>query len=190
MSLLPIYTYNDPALRKVAEPVEEDSRELQEFITDLFQTMYQASGVGLAAPQVGRSMRLFVVDTSGITEDDEEESDSGPLTFINPEIIRKSEKTVRMEEGCLSIPDVRDQVSRPEQITVRYLDRHFEEQELTAGDWLARVVQHELDHLNGVLFLDHLSAFRRRLHRAALKEIEEGLAETEYPVVTKFQKES
>lgn len=185
MSVLPIVTYNDPVLRTVADPVEEDSSELQQFITDLFQTMYQASGVGLAAPQVGRSIRLFVIDTSGITED-EEESVSEPLTFINPEIIWQSEESERMEEGCLSIPDVRDQVSRPKQITVRYLNRHFEEQELSADQWLARVVQHELDHLNGVLFLDYLSAFRRRIHRSSLKEIEEGRLETEYPVVSKF----
>jgi peptide deformylase len=105
--------------------------------------------------------------------------------LINPEIIKEDDEEVKLEEGCLSIPEVRDEVSRPESITVKYLDRDFNEQKLDASGWVARVIQHECDHLQGVLFLDYLSAFKRRLHRSALKKIDKGKVETDYPLVAK-----
>lgn len=182
--VLPIVTYNDSVLRKKAESVKENSDDLQEFIDDLFDTMYNSNGVGLAAPQVGRSIQLFVTDSDAMTEESEE-PDIGPLVFINPEIVESGGEELKMEEGCLSIPEVRDEVVRPDLIKVRYLNRDFEEQELEVDGWLSRVIQHEYDHLQGVLFLDHLSAFRRRLHRSRLKKIEQGLLETDYPLIPK-----
>jgi len=183
MSILPIVTYNDPVLRIKAEPVKENSEEIQSLISDLFDTMYNSQGVGLAAPQIGKSLQIFVTDPDAITEEDE--PTAGPIAFLNPEIISTSGEKLKMEEGCLSIPDVRDDVVRPEKVKIRYLNRNFEEEELETDGWLARVIQHEYDHLQGVLFLDHLSAFKRRLHRSRLKKIDSGLLETEYPLMPK-----
>ncbi len=183
MSILPIVTYNDPVLRKKAEPVKENSEQLQNLIDAMFDTMYNSQGVGLAAPQIGQSLQIFVTDPDAITEEDE--PSVGPLVFINPEIISKTGENLKMEEGCLSIPEVRDDVVRPEKVVIRYLNRNFEEEELEADGWMARVIQHEYDHLQGILFLDHLSAFKRRLHRSRLKKIESGSIETEYPLVPK-----
>ncbi|MDX1640492.1 MAG: peptide deformylase [Balneolaceae bacterium] len=187
MSVLPIVTYNDPILKKEAKPISENSEDLQELIDDMFETMYHASGVGLAAPQIGRSIQLFVMDADSITEELEDERDAGPIVFINPKIIEKDEETVKMEEGCLSIPEVRDEISRPESIKISYKDRDFQDQTLEASGWLARVIQHEYDHLQGVLFLDYLSAFKQRLHKSTLRKIEKGKLETEYPLVPKMQ---
>lgn len=185
MSVLPIVTYNDPILKKETEPISENSEELQSLIDDMFETMYKASGVGLAAPQIGKSIQLFVMDADAITEEMEGEPDIGPVTLINPKIIKKSDETVKMEEGCLSIPDVRDDVSRPESITVKFRDRDLNDQTMDATGWIARVIQHEIDHLQGVLFLDYLSAFKRRLHKSTLKKIDKGKLETEYLLADK-----
>lgn len=187
--ILPIVTYNDPVLRNKTEKIEENSEELQNFIDNLFETMYNSNGVGLAAPQVGKSLQVFVTDSDGITEETDE-PDAGPMVFINPEIIESGGEELKMEEGCLSIPEVRDEVVRPDRIKIRFLNRDFEEQELEVDGWLSRVIQHEYDHLQGILFLDHLSAFRRRLHRSRLKKIENGLFETDYPLVPKNNTDS
>ncbi|MFU8812515.1 MAG: peptide deformylase [Balneolaceae bacterium] len=184
MAILPIVTYNDPILRKKTEPVPADSEALQTLIDDMFETMYNSSGVGLAAPQIGQTHRLFVMDADVITEETDDPN-LGPMAFINPEILETAGESVKMEEGCLSIPELRDDVARPEQVTVRYLDRNFQPQERTFGGWNARVIQHEYDHLEGILFLDHLSAFKRRLHRSLLKKIDRGELETDYPLVAK-----
>lgn len=183
MSVLPIVLYNDPVLREKSTPVEENSDELQELIEDMFETMYQANGVGLAAPQVGTLLRVFVVDADSITSE-EEDLNFGPLTFINPEIVERKGPDVKKEEGCLSIPDVRDEVTRSESVRIRFLDRDFKQQEMEFSGWLSRVVQHEYDHLNGILFLDYLSSFRLRLHRSILRDIEQGRVDIEYPVIT------
>jgi len=185
MSVLPIVTYNDPILKKETEPVSENSEKLQTLIDDMFETMYKASGVGLAAPQIGKSIQLFVMDADAITEEVEEEQDLGPLTLINPEIIKKGKEKVKMEEGCLSIPEVRDEISRPKSVTVSFKDRDFNDHTLEVSGWVARVIQHEYDHLQGILFLDYLSAFKRRLHKSTLRKIDKGKLETEYPVVAK-----
>lgn len=184
MSVLPIVTYNDPVLRNETKPVQSDSDDLQELIDNMFQTMYNSNGVGLAAPQIGKSIQLFVVDADEVTEELDEEN-KGPFVFINPKITSKTGENVKMEEGCLSIPDVRDDVSRPENITVTYLDRDFNQQTMQATGWLSRIIQHEYDHLKGVLFLDYLSAFRRRLHKSTLKKIKQGTLDVDYPVAPK-----
>ena len=185
MSVLPIVTYDDPVLRKPAEPVSDNSEELQRLIADMFETMYNSNGVGLAAPQIGKSIRLFVMDADAITSELEEEDDLGPMVMINPDITGLSGDKVKMEEGCLSIPDLRDEVARPDIVTVTYLDRNFNRKELTAAGWVSRVIQHESDHLKGTLFIDYLSAFRRRLHKSMLKKIDSGRIEVDYPVVPK-----
>lgn len=184
MSVLPIVTYNDPVLRKKTKPVKENSEELQTLIDDMFDTMYNSQGVGLAAPQIGKEIQLFVMDSDGITDETDEE-DVGPLVLINPEIQEKSGEKIKLEEGCLSIPDVRDDVVRPDKVVIEYLDRNFDKKSITATGWVSRVIQHEYDHLQGVLFLDYLSAFKRRLHKSLLKKIDKGTLETEYPVVPK-----
>ncbi|TVQ65711.1 MAG: peptide deformylase [Balneolaceae bacterium] len=185
MPILPIVTYNDPVLKRKADPVSFDNKELQKLIQDMFDTMYNSGGVGLAAPQIGKSIRLFVMDADAMTEELDEEQDLGPMVFINPVILSKEGEKSRVEEGCLSIPELRDDVSRPDRVTIRYFDQTFQEQTRVFDGWVSRVIQHEYDHLEGVLFIDYLSAFRRTFHKAALKRIETGQIETSYPVVPK-----
>ncbi|TYP92001.1 peptide deformylase [Fodinibius salinus] len=183
MSVLPIVTYDDEVLRKKAEPIKEFGPELKQLIDDMFDTMYNSDGVGLAAPQIGKLLRIFVANADPMYEDEEDKR--GPVAMINPEITFQSDREVDMDEGCLSIPGVNSTVSRPEKIVVSYRDRHFEERELEIDGWWARVIQHEADHLDGILFLDHLSYFKRKLLSSKLKEIDEGRMEIDYPVVSK-----
>lgn len=185
MSVLPIVTYDDDVLRKKAKPVKENSEEIQTLIDDMFDTMYNSDGVGLAAPQVGRLLRIFVADADPMAKENQSQSRLGAREFINPEITFQGDEEVEMDEGCLSIPGVNATVTRPQKIIVNYLDRNFEEQELEVDGWWARVIQHEKDHLDGILFLDHLSFFKRKLLSSKLKEIAEGEAEIDYPVVSK-----
>ena len=183
MAILPIVTYNDPVLREKGKPVEEFTDEISEFVEDMFETMYNSEGVGLAAPQVGVSLRIFVLDADNMMEEEDEKP--GPMAFINPEIIEKKGVKIPMDEGCLSIPEVTDKVIRPETVVVKYKDENFEEQIIEASGWLARVIQHEYDHLDGILFIDYLSVFRKRMHKSDLMEIENGERETRYPVKPK-----
>lgn len=186
--ILPIYVYGTPVLREPTEDVEADSDTLQQLIDDMIDTLHGAAGIGLAAPQVGRSERLFVVDLTSMLDDLEPEAREAlppqPMVFINPEIVEESDGWCEFEEGCLSMPDLREPVARPERVRVRFLDRHFQPQELEVGSLLARVIQHENDHLDGVLFIDHLSALRRRLLKRRLREMASGNVEAEYPLAT------
>lgn len=186
--VLPIYVYGHDALRDDTERVSENSEALQSLIDDMIETMYNASGIGLAAPQVGRPERLFVVDLTPMADEmaaADEPIPPQPMACINPEIVAESDASTAMEEGCLSIPDVREAVSRPERIRLRYRDRAFEKQEIEAGHMLARVLQHERDHLDGVLFTDYLSSFRKRLLRRPLRAMVRGTVTADYPLVTK-----
>lgn len=183
--VLPIYAYGHESLRQETDPVESDSEELQTLIDDMIETMYAASGIGLAAPQVGRSERVFVVDISPMADDvraDGETVPPQPMVFVNPVIEAESDASTAYEEGCLSIPDVRESVTRPERVRIRYRDRNFEEQEMEVGSMLARVIQHELDHLDGVLFTDYLSSFRKRFLKRTLRKIAEGEVTMPYPM--------
>ena len=184
--VLPIYVYGHDALRADTEPVEENSDALQQLIDDMIETMYAASGIGLAAPQVGRTERLFVVDVMPMA-DESEVSDlpPQPMVIINPEIVAESEEQTEFEEGCLSIPEVREVVPRPQRIRLRYQDRELNDREIEVGSILARVMQHEFDHLEGILFTDYLSSFRRRLLRRSLRKIAGGEVDTDYPLITK-----
>ncbi|NNE71464.1 MAG: peptide deformylase [Rhodothermales bacterium] len=183
--ILPVHTYGDPILREETVVVTKNSPELQRLIDDMIETMHGAAGIGLAAPQVGRTERVFVVDLSLLMDEEDPETLSWPeqpMVLINPEIIAESQDEVEFEEGCLSIPDLREYVARPEAVRVKYLDRNLEPQELEATDMLSRVIQHEYDHLDGVLFIDRISAFRRRLLRRRLKDMADGIVEAEYPL--------
>ena len=179
MALLPIYTYGSPVLRKKAKPVPAATDEVLRLTIDMFDTMHKAQGIGLAATQVGSLHRVLVVDLGGM----EDYEDFHPLTVINPEIVNQ-EGRWSMEEGCLSLPDLRDDVERPETITLRYRDANFDEYELTASGILARVLLHEIDHLDGVLFIDRLPEDRRKAHAEQLRKIEKGEVEVGYPIVT------
>jgi peptide deformylase len=187
-NVLPIVTYNDAVLREKAEVIATFDKGLMELIDDMFETMYEAHGVGLAAPQIGKSIRLFVIDADAMIEDDDPDAEKlriGPTAFINPQIVKMSDVKVPLDEGCLSLPDLRETVIRPDSLTIKYKDRDFNDCELEASGWLARVIQHEYDHLDGVLFFDHLGSFRRRLLKGKLDAIANGLVEPEYPVVPK-----
>lgn len=186
MAVRPIVTYNDPVLKQVAKPVSKEIPQLEVFISDMFETMDHANGLGLAAPQVGQSIRLFVMDADGL--DDENPSDSTPIgrrVILNPEIVSKSEELVTFEEGCLSLPDLRDQVSRANEVTVRFQDETFETHEMTLRGWTARVFLHEYDHLEGILFIDRISAFKRTLHKAKLESIDANEVDAGYEVAPK-----
>lgn len=183
--ILPIHTYGDPVLREQTRKVEQDSAGLRELVDSMIETMRGAEGIGLAAPQVGRSERLFVVDLAPYADPEREEPlvlPPQPMVFINPVIEAESDEECEFEEGCLSIPDLHEIVVRPERIRVSYLDRNFEPHTLEADDMLARVIQHEYDHLDGVLFVDRISAFRRRLLQRRLREMARGEVQAEYPL--------
>lgn len=188
--ILPIYTFGQPILRQAVAPIEGDSPELQELIDNMIETMQNAHGVGLAGPQVGENKRLFVIDLTGMAEELAEVNDGevpsyaqAPLALINPEIVEFDDKEeVEFEEGCLSIPGITEYVVRPDRLRVRFQDRSFEAHELEVSDLLSRVFQHELDHLDGVLFFDHLSPLKKRLLKRRLREMAAGNVEAEYPL--------
>lgn len=183
--ILPITVYGNPILREPAPPVAEDSPALQKLIGDMIETMHNADGIGLAAPQVGRTERVFVIDVTPMAEEIEAEGEgvpAMPMAFVNPEILAESDDAVDFEEGCLSIPDLRESVTRPERIRLRYRDRNFEEHEAEFSGFLARVLQHEYDHLEGVLFVDYLTPLKRRLLKRRLRNMAAGRVEAEYPL--------
>ena len=186
--ILPIRAYGDPVLKKQAEDIERGHPDLQEFIENMFDTMYGASGVGLAAPQVGRSIRLFIVDASPFAEPDEDGNvDPGSVgledfkkVFINPEIVEEVGDEWAFEEGCLSIPTIREEVMRMPALRIKYLNEKFEAQDEEFDGIAARIIQHEFDHLEGVLFTDHLNPLRRRLLKRKLSDIAKGVVEVKY----------
>lgn len=185
--ILPIRVFGDPILRSQTVEVEGNTESIQKLIGDMIETMHAAEGVGLAAPQVGRTERIFVADARPMYEDPQQAADDlppQPIVFINPEITSEGETESEIEEGCLSIPDIRELVTRPEQIELRYLDQDFQPRKLEVGGVLARIIQHEFDHLEGILFIDHISAFRRRLLRRRLRDISKGEVEADYPLYT------
>lgn len=161
MAKLKLYEYPHPILKKKTKRVEKIDDELQAFLDDMLETMYAEKGVGLAAPQVGVSLRIVVIDVWKHLEDDEEKQD--PLFLINPEIIWNSEELVLCDEGCLSIPGQRADVERFEQVKVRYTDREGKSCEILGDEFLAIALQHELDHLDGILYIDHLSRVKRNM---------------------------
>ena len=177
--LLPIYSYGQPVLKKMAEDITSDYPGIQELIENMWETMYHADGVGLAAPQVGKPIRLFVVDTIQIMEEGKE-TEGLKRVFINAHKVEEAGEPWTYEEGCLSIPDVRGDVDRPPQLRLRYLDEHFEEHEEVFTGINARVIQHEYDHIDGILFTEHLKPLKRRLVQRKLEDIKKGKVKVEY----------
>lgn len=179
--ILPIYTYGQPVLRKPTEEITADHPELQALIENMFQTMYHSDGVGLAAPQIGLSIRLFVIDASPMAEDFPE-IDSRRRVFINPTITETSEETITYEEGCLSLPGIHEKVSRSETITIHYFDENFVEHTDTYNSFFARIVQHEYDHLEGHVFSDRVSPIRRQMISGKLTNISKGKVRCSYKI--------
>lgn len=182
---LPIVAYGDPVLRQSTEEIEEDYPDLKVLIENMFETMYAASGVGLAAPQVGLPIRLFVVDASPFGEDDED-GPGDPSTkdfkrvFINPILVEERGERWGFSEGCLSIPHINEEVMRQEQIVINYLDENFEEQEESLTGLAARVVQHEYDHIEGKLFIDKLGPLKKAMLKGRLDSISKGQIKVAY----------
>ncbi|MFW6257399.1 MAG: peptide deformylase [Prolixibacteraceae bacterium] len=177
----PITVYGDPLLRKKAKPVDKNDEELKEIIENMWETMYYSDGIGLAAPQVGKSIRIFMIDaTSGA--DEEPELKDFKKVFINPEIIETSGDKWVMNEGCLSLPEIREDVTRPDKVRIKYLDENFEEHEEEFEGFAGRIVQHEYDHLEGVLFVDYLSPLRKRLLKGKLNNIARGKVTPHYRI--------
>ena len=177
----PITVYGDPILRKKAKAVEKNDEELKEIIENMWETMYYSDGVGLAAPQVGKSIRIFLVD-AGSGADEEPELMDFKKVFINPEIIEISGDKWVMNEGCLSLPEIREDVLRPDEVRIRYQDENFEEHEEVFKGFAGRIIQHEYDHLEGVLFVDYLSPLRKRLLKGKLNSITRGKVTPHYRI--------
>ena len=187
--ILPIVAYGDPVLHKVAKEIDQNYPGLDALIENMYETMYNAQGVGLAAPQIGRGIRIFVIDASPFAEEDSDDFEllSGlKKTFINPIIIEEDGEEWGMEEGCLSIPDVRETVFRQEKVVIEYYTEDWVLVEETYTGLAARVIQHEYDHIEGVLFTEKIKPLRKRLIKGALGRIERGGISAGYPM--KFPK--
>lgn len=184
--ILPIVAYGDPVLRKVADDIDKDFPRFEELVANMWDTMYNANGVGLAAPQIGLPIRLFLVDTTPFADDEElTEEEQNALkgfrkVFINARIEEESGTEWAFNEGCLSIPDVREDVSRNGTITISYMDENFNSYKETYDGLLARVIQHEYDHIEGILFTDKLSSLKKRLLKGRLANISKGKIKVEY----------
>ena len=177
--ILPIRAFGDPVLRKKGQPIDKDYPKLKELISNMFETMYDANGIGLAAPQIGLDIRLFIVDVSPLAEDEDYEAVASELknfkkVFINAKILEESGEEWKFNEGCLSIPDVREDIKRKETILIQYFDENFVQHTDTFSDIRARVIQHEYDHIEGILFTDHLSALKKKLVKGKLNKISVG----------------
>ena len=184
--IYPIVAYGDPVLRKEAKEIDEKYPKLDALLGDMFETMYAAFGIGLAAPQIGLPIRLFVVDATPFKDDEdlaEEERNylaTFKRVFINAKILEESGNEWAFNEGCLSIPDVREDVFRHETITIEYLDENFEKHTETISGIAARIIQHEYDHIEGILFTDKLSPLKKRLIKKKLANISKGVIEVDY----------
>ncbi len=184
--ILPIVAYGDPVLKKVATNIEANYPKLDNLIENMFETMYNASGVGLAAPQVGLPIRLFLVDTTPFSEDEDlSASEQQALkgfrrVFINAKIVEEEGEAWAFNEGCLSIPDVREDVFRKPKVTIEYVDESFNPKQETFEGLIARVIQHEYDHIEGLLFTDKLSPLKKRLIKGRLSNISKGKIKVDY----------
>ena len=193
--ILPIIAYGDPVLRKKATVVSSNYPKLKELIANMYETMYNAYGVGLAAPQIGLAIRVFLVDTSPfaddelLTEEEQQQLKDFKCTFINAKILVEEGDDWAFNEGCLSIPNIREDVFRKPRIKVQYQDEEFNEHVKEFDGLLARVIQHEYDHIEGILFTDKLSSFKKRLIKAKLLNISKGNIDIDYkmrfPAATK-----
>ncbi len=176
--IYPIVAYGDPVLKQAAEDIDPDdeSFDLKKLVADMFETMYAASGVGLAAPQIGLSYRVFVIDANQMSD----EIEGMKKAFVNPTMLEELGEEWAYEEGCLSIPDIHENVNRQAQIKIHYFDEDWNEYEETFEGLAARVIQHEYDHIEGILFTDYLSPFKKRLLRSKLNNISKGKVNAKY----------
>ena len=184
--ILPIVGYGDPVLRKVGEEITPEHPNLKEVIENMYETMYNAYGVGLAAPQIGLAVRLFIIDTEpfsdseDLTKDEQEQLKGFKQTFINAKMLKEEGEEWGFNEGCLSIPDVREDVYRNEKITLEYFDENFNKKTQVYDGLIARVIQHEYDHIEGILFTDKISTLKRTLIKKKLQNIMDGKARPDY----------
>jgi len=185
--LLPITAYGHPTLKKVAKDIDEDYPMLNELIENMFETMYAAEGVGLAAPQVNKSIRLFIIDATPYAEEIEGAADFKKI-FLNPHIMEEEGEEVLHEEGCLSIPLIREQVSRKPDIRIEYYDENWEFHDESYTGMLARIIQHEYDHLEGKLFVEKISSLRKTLLKRKLQDITKGNVKVDYKMIFPAQK--
>lgn len=177
--ILPVTVYGDPVLRKKTEPITKEFPDLKGFVQNMFETMYNSDGVGLAAPQVGQAIRVFVLDT---THEDEDEPAGIRKAFINPVILEKSGDEWVMNEGCLSVPEIREDVLRPETVKIKYVDEDFVEHTEEYSGFTSRVIQHEYDHLEGIMFVDYLNPLKKRLLKSKLTAISKGKVLPKYKI--------
>ena len=183
--ILPIYIYGHPVLRKVTQDIDPETYpNLNELINNMFETMYNAEGVGLAGPQVGLEDRIFVVDLSPIASDEHPEFKEFKKVFINAHITERNGEIEMMEEGCLSIPGIHEKVPREEEIRIRYLDEGLQFHDEVYTGYAARVIQHEYDHIEGILFVDKISPLRKRMAKSKLTNMEKGKVSCEYKIRT------
>ncbi len=175
--IFPIIAYGDPVLKKKAIEIRKDYPDLEKLIADMFETMYHSKGVGLAAPQVGLSIRLFIADGAPFEED---EVIDFREVFINPTIQSEDGSLWKFNEGCLSIPNIREDVQRKDTLTILYFDENWNKKEKTFSGLAARIIQHEYDHLEGVLFTDRISPLRKRLLKNKLSDISKGIVDVDY----------
>lgn len=178
--IYPIVAYGLPVLKQRAKPIAKGEIDLQQLKEDMYETMYHAQGVGLAAPQIGLDIRVFVIDATAMQEDENEPPDPFKRIFINPEKIEEEGNEWSYEEGCLSIPGIREQINRQEKIKLKYLDENWVEHEEEFTGIIARIIQHEYDHLEGILFTDKLSPFKKRLLKSKLNNIVKGKVSVDY----------
>ncbi|MCD4769176.1 MAG: peptide deformylase [Bacteroidales bacterium] len=178
----PIYIYGHPVLRKISDDIQKDYEDLDKLIDNMYETMHKAEGIGLAAPQIGKSIRVFIVDGTGVADDEPELADFKKV-FINADIIETSGEIVPMNEGCLSIPKIREDVNRESRIRVKYYDENWEFHDEVIEGFKARIIQHEYDHLDGILFTDRMSPIRKRLLKSKLSGLSRGKFEVDYRTV-------
>ena len=180
--MLPIVAYGHPTLRKISKEIEKDYPDLDKLIEQMFETMYTSVGIGLAAPQVNKSIRLFIIDASLYEKDIPEAKDFKKI-FINAKIIEEAGELWTTDEGCLSIPDLREDVSRKSMLRIQYYDENWEFHDETYGGFIARIIQHEYDHLEGILFTDKVSSLRKTLLKRKLNEISNGKVKVDYKMI-------
>jgi peptide deformylase len=183
--IYPIVMYGDPVLRQKAKDISVGT-DLHPLVADMFETMHAANGVGLAAPQIGKSIRLFVVD-GNVIEDEPGMADFKKV-FVNPVMIEELGIPWEYEEGCLSIPNIREKVSRKERLTIRYMDENWNAHEETFDGLKARIIQHEYDHIEGKMFVDYLTPLKKRLLKGKLSDISKGKVDTEYRILAPLRK--
>lgn len=183
--IYPIVMYGDPVLRQKAKDIEVGT-DLHSLVDDMFETMHAANGVGLAAPQIGKSIRLFVID-GNVIEDEPGMADFKKV-FVNPVMIEELGTPWEYEEGCLSIPNIREKISRKERLTIRYVDENWNAHEETFDGLKARIIQHEYDHIEGKMFVDYLTPLKKRLLKGKLSDISKGKVDTEYRILAPLRK--